>query len=175
MTVPSLGTTTAARRPAQLWPLYAAGFVTAFGAHAVAANLAGYGHGRHVSLVELGGQLAVYDGAEVVLKPVFGALSDRVGAKVVLVGGLVGFAAASALFVVVGEPGLLGVARLAQGSAAAAFSPVAGALVAAQAGQHRAAAPSAGTAAPRASAIWPAPSGAACLWPLAATACCSSC
>jgi MFS family permease len=114
----------------QLAPLYAAGFVTAFGAHAVAANLAGYGHGRHVSLVELGGLLAVYDGAEVVLKPVFGALADRIGAKPVLLAGLVGFALASALFVAAGEPGLLGAARLAQGSAAAAFSPAAGALVA---------------------------------------------
>jgi MFS family permease len=120
----------------QLAPLYAAGFVTAFGAHAVAANLAGYGHGRHVSLVELGGLLAVYDGAEVVLKPLFGALSDRIGAKVVLVGGLVGFAVASALFVAAGEPALLGVARLAQGSAAAAFSPAAGALVAAHGGSR---------------------------------------
>src|SRR5713226_5463158 len=107
-------------------PLYAAGFVTAFGAHAVAANLAGYGAGRHVSLIELGGLLAVYDGAEVLLKPVFGALADRVGAKSVLLGGLVGFAAASAMFVAAGEPGLLGTARFAQGAAAAAFSPAAG-------------------------------------------------
>jgi MFS family permease len=114
-----------------LLPLYAAGFVTAFGAHAVAANLAGYGRGRHVSFVELGVLLAVYDGAEVVLKPVFGTLADRVGAKPVLLGGLIGFALASAAFVVAGEPGFLGVARLAQGAAAAAFSPAAGALVAA--------------------------------------------
>ena len=42
--------------------LYAAGFVTAFGAHAVAANLAGYAGGRHASLLELGGLLAIYDG-----------------------------------------------------------------------------------------------------------------
>lgn len=94
-------------------------------------NLAGYTLARHVSLIELGGLLAIYDGAEVVLKPVFGALADRVGAKMVLIGGLVGFATASALFTVAGEPGLLGAARLAQGAAAAAFSPAAGALVAA--------------------------------------------
>jgi DHA1 family tetracycline resistance protein-like MFS transporter len=114
-----------------LAPLYAAGFVTAFGAHAVAANLAGYGANRHVSLIELGALLAVYDGAEVILKPVFGALADRVGAKKVLLGGLLGFAAASAMFVAAGDPGLLGVARFAQGASAAAFSPAAGALVAA--------------------------------------------
>jgi hypothetical protein len=28
-------------------PLYAAGFTTAFGAHAIAANLGGYTRGRH--------------------------------------------------------------------------------------------------------------------------------
>jgi hypothetical protein len=39
----------------------------------------GYTRGRHDSLLVLGVLLALYDGAEVVLKPVFGALSDRVG------------------------------------------------------------------------------------------------
>jgi MFS family permease len=115
----------------RLGPLYAAGFVTAFGAHAVAANLAGYGSEHHVSLLELGGLLAIYDGAEIVLKPVFGSLSDRVGAKPVLLGGLVAFAVASALFVVAHDPSLIGAVRLAQGSSAAAFSPAASALVAA--------------------------------------------
>lgn len=117
-----------------LLPLYAAGFVTAFGAHAVAANLGPYALGHHASLVELGVLLAVYDGAEVVLKPVFGALADRIGPKPVLLGGLIGFAAASALFVAAGRSDLLGAARLAQGAAAAAFSPAAGALIAAAGG-----------------------------------------
>ena len=120
----------------RLLPLYAAGFVTAFGAHAVAANLGPYGSGRHVSLVELGVLLALYDGAEVVFKPVFGALADRVGPRPVLLGGLAGFALASIGFVLAGEPGLLGVARLAQGVGAAAFSPAAGAWVAAAGGQR---------------------------------------
>jgi DHA1 family tetracycline resistance protein-like MFS transporter len=120
-----------------LAPVYAAGFVTAFGAHAVAANLGGYGSEHHTSLWELGLLLGVYDGAEVVLKPVFGALSDRIGAKPVLVGGLIGFALASAAFVVAGSPHLLGAARLAQGAAAAAFSPAAGATVAALGGKKR--------------------------------------
>ena len=57
-------------------PIYAAGFVTAFGAHAVAANLGRYALGRHDSLWELGLLLGVYDGAEVLLKPVFGAVVD---------------------------------------------------------------------------------------------------
>jgi MFS family permease len=118
------------RRGRVLGPLYAAGFVTAFAAHSVAANLGGYAAGRHASLVELGVLLAIYDGAEVVLKPAFGVLADRVGPRPVLLGGLVGFALASALFVLAGEPDLLGGARLLQGAAAAAFSPAASALVA---------------------------------------------
>jgi MFS transporter, DHA1 family, tetracycline resistance protein len=103
--------------------------VTAFGAHAVAANLGRYATGRHASLLELGVLLALYDGAEVLLKPAFGALADRVGARPVLLGGLLGFAAASAGFVLAGEQDALAAARFAQG-AAAAFSPAASALVA---------------------------------------------
>lgn len=113
-----------------LWPLYAAGFTTAFGAHGVAANLGSFTAGRGESLLVLGGLLALYDLAEVVLKPVFGALSDRVGAKKVLLGGLIGFAVASVLFAASDDPGLLWVARLGQGAAASAFSPAASALVA---------------------------------------------
>ena len=121
----------------QVVPVYSAGFVTAFGAHAVAANLGRYALGHHGSLWELGLLLGIYDGAEVVLKPVFGALADRTGAKPVMVGGLVLFAAASAAFVIGGDPHLLAVARLAQGTGAAAFSPAAAATVAALGGQKR--------------------------------------
>jgi MFS family permease len=110
--------------------LYAAGFVTAFGAHSIAAGLAGYTGQEHASLLTLGLLLAVYDGAEVLLKPVFGTLADRVGARPVLLGGLVAFTLASAAFALVGNPGLIGVARFGQGAAAAAFSPAAGAMVA---------------------------------------------
>ncbi|WP_406336674.1 MFS transporter [Streptomyces sp. NBC_00203] len=113
-----------------MWPLYAAGFTTAFGAHGIAANLGGRSEDRVTSLLVLGGLLALYDGAEVLLKPVFGTLADRVGARPVLLGGLVAFAAASALYVVVDRPGLLWAARLGQGAAASAFSPAASALVA---------------------------------------------
>jgi MFS family permease len=121
----------------QVLPVYAAGFVTAFGAHAVAANLGRYALGHHGSLWELGLLLGIYDGAEVVLKPVFGALADHTGAKPVMAGGLVLFAAASAAFVIGGDPHLLAAARLAQGTGAAAFSPAAAATVAALGGQKR--------------------------------------
>lgn len=111
-------------------PLYAAGFTTAFGAHGVAASLGSDTAGAVTSLLALGGLLALYDGAEVVLKPVFGTLADRIGARPVLLGGLVAFAAASALYAVVDSPGWLWAARLGQGAAASAFSPSASALVA---------------------------------------------
>ncbi|WP_340385249.1 MFS transporter [Streptomyces sp. SS7] len=111
-------------------PLYAAGFTTAFGAHGVAASLGGRTGDAVTSLLVLGGLLALYDGAEVVLKPLFGSLADRVGARPVLLGGLVAFAVASALYAVADSPGRLWAARLGQGAAASAFSPSASALVA---------------------------------------------
>ncbi|MCI2418214.1 MFS transporter [Saccharopolyspora sp. K220] len=118
----------AGHRAGQVFPLYAAGFVTAFGAHSIAAGLGAYT--GFASLLALGLLLAVYDGAEVVLKPVFGAIADRIGPRPVLFGGLVAFAAASAGFVLADDPAAVGLARLGQGAAAAAFSPAAGALVA---------------------------------------------
>ncbi|MFF4754648.1 MFS transporter [Streptomyces sp. NPDC002514] len=111
-------------------PLYAAGFTTAFGAHGIAANLGAFSSDTVTSLLVLGGLLALYDGAEVVLKPVFGSLADRIGARPVLLGGLVAFAGASAVYAVADSPGWLWAARLGQGAAAAAFSPSASALVA---------------------------------------------
>ncbi|MFF7750762.1 MFS transporter [Streptomyces sp. NPDC007971] len=113
-----------------MWPLYAAGFTTAFGAHGVAASLGARSPDAVGSLLVLGGLLALYDGAEVVLKPVFGTLADRVGARPVLLGGLAAFAVASAVYAAGGAPGLLWAARLGQGAAASAFSPAASALVA---------------------------------------------
>ncbi|MFC3983493.1 MFS transporter [Streptosporangium jomthongense] len=114
----------------QMWPLYAAGFTTAFGAHGIAANLGGFSDDAVTSLLVLGGLLALYDGAEVLLKPLFGSVADRIGARPVLLGGLVAFALASAVYVVADSPGWLWAARLGQGAAASAFSPSASALVA---------------------------------------------
>jgi predicted MFS family arabinose efflux permease len=113
-----------------MWPLYAAGFTTAFGAHSIAANLGGRSAHAVTSLMVLGGLLALYDGAEVLLKPVFGALADRIGARPLLLGGLLAFALASGLYAVADSPGWLWAARLGQGAAASAFSPSASTLVA---------------------------------------------
>lgn len=113
----------------RLAPLYAAGFLTAFGAHAVAANLGVLAADHGASLLTIGLLLAVCDLAEVILKPVFGSLADRIGPRPVILGGLLAFAAASAAFVLVNDPALLGAARFAQGAAAAAFSPAASAMV----------------------------------------------
>jgi hypothetical protein len=76
----------------------------------------------------LGVLLALYDGAEVILKPVFGTLADQVGPRPVLPGGLAAFAVFSAAFAAAGDPALAGIARFGQGAAAAAFSPAAGCL-----------------------------------------------
>jgi MFS family permease len=111
-------------------PLFAAGFVTAFGAHSIAATLGAASPDLPTHLFTLGVLLALYDGAEVLLKPVFGVLADRIGPRPVLIGGLIGFTAASAGFVLADNPAWLGVARFAQGAAAAAFSPAAGAMIA---------------------------------------------
>ncbi len=120
-----------------LAPIYGAGFVTAFAAYAVAANLGGYSLKHHTSLWQLGVLLGIYDLAEIVLKPLFGNLTDLVGPKPVMIGGLVAFALASAGFVAAGQVQWLGAARLAQGAAAAAFSPASGAALAALGGQKR--------------------------------------
>lgn len=111
-------------------PLYAAGFTTAFGAHSIAAGLGAESSEVGLNLLALGALLALYDLAEVFLKPVFGSLSDRIGAKPVVVGGLIAFALASVVGAAVQAPWALAVARLGQGAAASAFSPASSASVA---------------------------------------------
>lgn len=117
-----------------LGPLYAAGFTTAFGAHSIAAGLGVETGNIGIGLLSFGVLLAVYDIAEVILKPVFGALSDRIGVKPVIVAGLVVFALASLLGVIATNPVLLGITRLSQGAAASAFSPASSTAVARLAG-----------------------------------------
>jgi hypothetical protein len=60
-----------------LWPLYAAGFVTAFGANGIAAAVGAEHESLGLTLGWFGVFLALYHVAELILKPVFGALSDR--------------------------------------------------------------------------------------------------
>ncbi|GAA4811014.1 hypothetical protein GCM10023200_56000 [Actinomycetospora chlora] len=114
-----------------------AGFTTAFGAHGVASVLGADTDDIGLSLLGLGLILALYDMAEVILKPFFGALSDRIGAKPVIVGGLVAFFLASLLALVDASPLVLAVARFGQGAGASAFSPASSAAVARLAGRER--------------------------------------
>jgi MFS family permease len=121
-----------------LAPLYAAGFTTAFGAHGIAAGLGAESGTIGLGLLTFGLLLALYDIAEIILKPVFGSLSDRIGTKPVIVGGLVAFALASLVGAVSTDPLMLGIARLGQGASAAAFSPASSAAVARMAGPNAA-------------------------------------
>ncbi|MGW0039939.1 MFS transporter [Gordonia sp. NPDC003376] len=118
-------------------PLYLAGFTTAFGAHGTAAVLGVETDDIGLSLLGLGLILALYDVAEVILKPVFGSLSDRIGTKPVILGGLVSFVLASLLGVIGAGPWALALARFGQGAAASAFSPASSAAVARLAGGPR--------------------------------------
>jgi MFS family permease len=124
-------------RPSSLAPLYLAGFTKAFGAHGVASVLGSESDDIGLSLLGLGAVLALYDVAEVFLKPIFGALSDRIGAKPVIFGGLLGFVAASLIALISPTPLVLAIARLGQGAAASAFSPASSAAVARLAGKER--------------------------------------
>lgn len=123
--------------PRALAPLYLAGFTTAFGAHGVASVLGAESEDVGLSLLGLGVALALYDLAEVVLKPFFGALSDRIGPKPVIVGGLVGFTAVSLVAVIHPSSLVLALVRLGQGAAASAFSPASSSAVARIAGRER--------------------------------------
>ncbi len=120
-----------------LAPLYLAGFTTAVGAHGVAAVLGAETDDIGLTLIGLGFVLALYDLAEVVLKPVFGALSDRIGPKPVIVGGLAAFVLASLIACIAPTPGVIALARVGQGAAASAFSPASSASVARLAGRER--------------------------------------
>ena len=104
------------------------GFVTSFGAHIVAVNLPFYAERVGIGLAMIGLLIAAYDLAEIISKPVFGALADRKGMKRTMLIGIVVFIAASLLYLVIDPRWLLAV-RFLQGIGAAALSAVSLALV----------------------------------------------
>ncbi len=112
------------------------GFVTSFGAHAVAVNLPTYATQVSAGTFVIGMLIAVYDFAEVIAKPLFGYLADKRGQVMTLWAGLGIFSLASFAFLAI-DPAWLIVIRLLQGLGAAAFSVVSVALVAAYFPQTR--------------------------------------
>jgi MFS family permease len=104
------------------------GFVTSFGAHIVAVNLPTYAEQIGVGVAVIGLLIAVYDLAEIVAKPLFGALADRRGMKQTMLVGIGLFVVASLAYPVI-DPRLLIVVRFGQGIGAAALSAVSLALI----------------------------------------------
>ncbi|HZY45581.1 MAG TPA: MFS transporter [Anaerolineae bacterium] len=104
------------------------GFVTSFGAHIVAVNLPIYAEQVGVGVAIIGILIAAYDFAEIVAKPIFGALADRRGMQQTMLAGIAVFTLASLAYLVV-DPKLLIVVRFVQGVGAAALSAVSLALV----------------------------------------------
>jgi len=97
------------------------GFVTSFGAYIVAANLPAYSRETGAGLIIIGLLIALYDIAEILIKPLGGLLSVQWGEWRVLRLGLVVFALASGSYFYLGPQGLIMV-RLMQGAGAALFS-----------------------------------------------------
>jgi MFS family permease len=104
------------------------GFVTSFGAHIVAVNLPTYAEQVGVGVAVIGLLIAVYDLAEIIAKPLFGALADRRGMKQTMLAGIALFVVASLVYPVI-DPRLLIVVRFGQGIGAAALSAVSLALI----------------------------------------------
>jgi len=123
----------------ELWPIIILGFVafvTSFGAHVVAVNLPAYAAQVGVGVAMIGLLIAAYDAAEVVAKPIFGAIADRRGMKQTMLAGIAVFVLASLAYLWV-NPRLLLLIRFLQGAGAAALSAVSLALVGAYAVEHR--------------------------------------
>jgi MFS transporter, ACDE family, multidrug resistance protein len=115
----------------ELWLIIILGFVafvTSFGAHVVAVNLPAYAAQVGVGVAMIGLLIAAYDAAEVVAKPLFGAIADRRGMKQTMLAGLALFTIASLAYLWV-DPRLLLLIRFLQGVGAAALSAVSLALV----------------------------------------------
>ncbi len=104
------------------------GFVTSFGAHIVAVNLPFYAEAVGVGVAVIGLLIAAYDFAEIIAKPLFGALADRQGMKRTMLAGIVVFTLASLSYLFI-DPRLLLLVRFMQGLGAAALSAVSLALV----------------------------------------------
>jgi MFS family permease len=104
------------------------GFVTSFGAHIVAVNLPVYAEQVGVGLATIGLLIAAYDFAEIIAKPIFGAVADRQGMKTTMLVGIGLFILASLLFLFI-DPRFLLLVRFLQGIGAAALSAVSLALV----------------------------------------------
>ncbi len=115
-------------RLASVFVLGLVGFVTSFGAHIVAVNLPVYAKQVGVGVAMIGLLIAIYDFAEIVAKPLFGALADRQGMKRTMLVGIALFTVASLLYLWV-DPRLLLLVRFLQGVGAAALSAVSLALV----------------------------------------------
>jgi len=103
-------------------------FVTSFGAHVVTVNLPVYAREMGVGLAMIGILIAAYDFAEVIAKPLLGAVADRAGMKATLLAGIGLFIAASLTYLWI-PPKLLLLVRFLQGVGAAALSAVSLALV----------------------------------------------
>lgn len=104
------------------------GFVTSFGAHVVVVNLPTYAKEVGIGLAYIGVLIAVYDFAEIIAKPIFGALGDHVGMKKTMLAGIALFTIASILYPFI-NPQLLIAVRFLQGVGAAALSAVSLALI----------------------------------------------
>ena len=127
----------------KLWPIFILGlvaFVTSFGAHIVAVNLPAYAAQIGVGVAMIGLLIAAYDAAEVVAKPLFGAIADRRGMKQTMLIGIALFVVASIAYVWI-NPRLLLLIRFLQGIGAAALSAVSLALVGEYAAERRGRAP----------------------------------
>jgi DHA1 family tetracycline resistance protein-like MFS transporter len=112
------------------------GFVTSFGAHIVAVNLPTYAEQVGVGVAMIGLLISAYDFAEIVAKPLFGALADRRGMKQTMLAGIALFVLASLAYYWV-NPKLLLLIRFLQGLGAAALSSVSLAMVGAYAVSQR--------------------------------------
>lgn len=97
------------------------GFVTSFGAYIVAANLPSYSRETGAGLIFIGFLIALYDIAEIFIKPLGALLSRKTSEWAVLRMGLAIFSLASGLYLLLSPEWLVPV-RLLQGAGAAFFS-----------------------------------------------------